>query len=71
MEELTYNIFIELEKEIKMIDRKFLRTAAFTVTDFNEETNTVTGINDLGSKVVMQRATLEHLYWEEVNEQIT
>lgn len=51
-----------------VIGQCFQRIATFTVTDYNEETGTVIGINDLGAEIIIQEKDLRDLYctWEPI-----
>ena len=48
--------------------QEFQRIATFTVTKYNEETQTVTGVNDFGAEIVIQESQLRALYYEKQSE---
>ena len=47
-----------------MIGKKFKKTSTLVVTDFNEETGAVKGINDCGAEVIMTSKQISEIYTE-------
>ena len=46
------------------VGQTFHREVTFKVVKYNKETDTLTGVNDSGSIVILQRSHLEDLYEE-------
>ncbi len=44
------------------IGQVYRKTSTFTVTDVNEETNVIKGINDVGAELIMLQKDVKRLY---------
>ena len=47
-----------------MIGKKFQKTTTLTVTNYDEETGVVTGVNDCGAEIIMTAKQVAKIYTE-------
>ena len=44
------------------IGQVYRKTSTFTVTDVNEETGVIKGVNDVGAEIIMLKKDVERMY---------